>query len=82
MYQDNVARKDLLSDGLKRTTHLVVLAPEGDKYVGCKKWGIPTITAEDKYVGCKKWGIPTITAESVCFAVEPVSFYRRSLQAK
>jgi len=44
VYQDNVARKDM--PPLRRTTHLIVLAPEGDKYVGCKKWGIPTVSAE------------------------------------
>ena len=44
IYQDNVARKDL--PPMRRTTHLVVMVAEGDKYVGCKKWNIPTVTAE------------------------------------
>uniref|UniRef100_H2Z8T7 BRCT domain-containing protein n=1 Tax=Ciona savignyi TaxID=51511 RepID=H2Z8T7_CIOSA len=48
-YQDNVAKKDIPSESLLRTTHLIVMSPDGDKYNGCKKWGIPTISAEWVY---------------------------------
>nr|CAB3267172.1 DNA topoisomerase 2-binding protein 1-like [Phallusia mammillata] len=54
MYQDNVARTDVPGSNLRRTTHLIVVSPEGDKYKGCKKWGIPCITAEWVYECARK----------------------------
>lgn len=39
--QELVARKDM--PNLKKTTHLIIHEPGGEKFVGCKKWGIPIV---------------------------------------
>ncbi|CAK8679700.1 unnamed protein product [Clavelina lepadiformis] len=49
LYQDNVVRKDMLRESMHRTTHLIVINPEGDKYMGCRRWGIFTVSADWVY---------------------------------
>lgn len=40
--QELVARKDM--SNLKKTTHLIIHEPGGEKFVGCQKWGIPIVS--------------------------------------
>nr|XP_039271053.1 DNA topoisomerase 2-binding protein 1-like [Styela clava] len=52
LVQEVVARRD--TKDLKQTTHLIINEPGGDKYDGCKSWGIVTVTEEWVYESAKK----------------------------
>lgn len=54
-FQEVFVKKPKIAKDVKASTHLICVAPEGDKYYAAMKWGVPAVT-HDWLLECVKSG--------------------------